>query len=69
MCVLRVSRAALWWAAPCIWLKSQLKAAIFIAAVRCVPEPEVWAVCGAWKKKPAQKQQQSECNNEAVRDR
>lgn len=66
MCLLHVSRVALWWVAPCPWLKSRLKAAVFIPAVWSVPEPEVWAVCGAPKKKPAQKQQQSECNDEAV---
>lgn len=67
--LLRVSRVALWWAAPCLWLRSRLKAAVFIPAARCVPEPEVWAVCGARKKKSAQKQQQSECNNETARVR
>lgn len=56
-----VSRAALWWAALCLWLVSRPKAALHISAVRCVPEPEAWAVCGAQRKKPAGPQQQSEC--------
>lgn len=58
--VLFVSRAGLWWAALCLWLVSRLKAAVCIPAVRCVPEPEDWAVCGAQRKKPAGPQQQSE---------
>lgn len=55
-----VSRARLWWAALCLWLKSRLKAVLCITAVRCVPELEAWAVCGAQGKKPAGSQQQSE---------
>lgn len=59
-----VSRARLWWAALCLWLESRLKAALCIPAVRCVPEPEAWAVNGAQRKKPAGPQQQSEyCRN------
>lgn len=60
-CWLRVSRVRLWWAATCMWPESPLKAAVFIPAVRCVPEPEVWVVNGTQRKKPARKQQQSEC--------
>lgn len=56
----RVSRAGLWWAALCLWLVSRLKAALCIPAVRCVPEPEDWAVCGAEMKQPAGPQLQSE---------
>lgn len=58
--VLCVSRARLWWAALCLWLVSRLKAALCIQTVRCVPEPEDWAVCGTQKKKPAGTQTQSE---------
>lgn len=53
-----VSRAGLWWAALCLWLVSMLKAAVCIPAVRCVPEPEDWAVCGGMM--PARTQRQSE---------
>lgn len=56
------SRARLWWAALCLWLKSRLKAVLCITAVRCAPEPEAWAVCGAQVIKPAFSQQKSEYN-------
>lgn len=54
------SRARLWWAARCLWLKSRLKAAPCTPPARCVPEPEVWAASGAQRKKPAGPQQPSE---------
>lgn len=55
-----VCRVWLWWAAPCLWLGSRLKAVLCTPTVKSVPEPEGWAVIGAQRRPPAGPPLQSE---------